>query len=359
MDVKRAFTHAVAIGGISIGGENPIAIQSMTNTRTEDAAATAEQIKRLEKAGCDIVRASVYSMDCARAIRNIKDSISIPLVADVHFDHRLAIAAAENGADKLRINPGNISRPEYIARLTDCAKMHGIPIRIGVNMGSLNAEAQKRYGRTPRALVESAMENIKLLEDNGFYDIVVSVKASSVRAMTESYEMLSGLCDYPLHLGVTEAGDIEAGTVKSAIGIGALLLKGIGDTVRVSLTGDPVQEVYAAKNILRSLGLCSGGVEIISCPTCGRTRVNLADIVSRVKEGTRNIKTGLRVAIMGCAVNGPGEAADADIGIACGEGKGVLFEHGKTVCSVAEEKLADTLIARIAQLDGGDCDGSV
>ena len=345
----RRPSRCVDIGKLQIGGQNKIAVQSMTNTRTEDVGATAEQIKRLEEAGCDIVRASVYSMPCAQAISRIKEKISIPFVADVHFDHRLAIAAAENGADKLRINPGNITKPEYVSMVVDCAKQHNIPIRIGVNAGSLNKDIKARFGNGPRALVESAMQNVSMLEKRGFYNTVISVKASSVPVMVRSYELLARLCDYPLHLGVTEAGDIYDGAVKNAAGLGALLLEGIGDTIRVSLTGDPVAEVHAAHDILRALGMYKGGVEIISCPTCGRTRVALESVVRRVKEETRSIRCPLKVAVMGCAVNGPGEASDADIGIACGEGKGVLFVKGRVICALPEEKLAEELIKRIHQ----------
>ena len=345
----RRLSRCINIGRLQIGGQNKIAVQSMTNTRTEDVDATAEQIKRLEEAGCDIVRASVYSMPCAQAISRIKEKISLPFVADVHFDHRLAIAAAENGADKLRINPGNITKPEYVSMVVDCAKQHNIPIRIGVNAGSLNKDIRARFGNGPRALVESAMQNVSMLEKRGFYNTVISVKASSVPVMVRSYELLARRCDYPLHLGVTEAGDIYDGAVKNAAGLGALLLEGIGDTIRVSLTGDPVAEVHAAHDILRALGMYKGGVEIISCPTCGRTRVALESVVKRVKEETRNIRCPLKVAVMGCAVNGPGEASDADIGIACGEGKGVLFVKGRVICALPEEKLAEELIKRIHQ----------
>lgn len=350
MDVVRKQKRTVRVGGVIMGGESSVPIQSMTNTPTEDAEATVEQILRLEAAGCDIVRVSVYSLDCAKAIPAIKSRISIPLVADVHFDHRLAVAAVENGADKLRINPGNISRPEYISIVTDCAKAHDIPIRIGVNMGSLNAVVAKRYGRSARALVASAMENVRMLEKREFENIVISVKASDVKTMVESYELLSRRCDYPLHLGVTEAGTAEQGIVKNAVGIGALLLKGIGDTIRVSLTGDPVQEIYAAQNILRSVGLYNKGIEIISCPTCGRTRVDLEGIIAQVKSRTAHISKPLRVAIMGCVVNGPGEAKDADVGIAGGEGKGALFRKGELIATVAEDKLVDLLVQEIEQL---------
>ncbi len=347
MDVVRRKSKIINVGGVAVGGTAPIVIQSMTNTRSENIFDTVAQIKQLQSAGCDIVRISVYSDQCAKAIKDIKNQISIPLVADVHFDHRLAIAAIENGADKLRINPGNISKAEYISKVTDCAKMHNIPIRIGVNLGSLNKDIQDKYGRSARALVESALENINMLEQRGFYDIAISVKASQVKTMVESYRMLAEKCEYPLHLGVTEAGDKYAGTVKNAVGMGSLLLDGIGDTIRVSLTGDPVNEIYAAQEILRSIGLYNKGVEIISCPTCGRTRVDLDKMVNTVRSQTQNVDKHITVAIMGCVVNGPGEAKDADIGIAGGEGKGVLFVKGEQVAVLPENELLQELINRI------------
>lgn len=347
MDVVRKKTKKINVGGVAIGDTAPIVIQSMTNTRTEDIAKTVEQIKCLEEAGCDVVRVSVYSEQCASAIKDIKCGISIPIVADVHFDYRLAIMAMENGVDKLRINPGNISKPEYISLVTDCAKAHKIPIRIGVNLGSLNKDIQSKYGRSATALVQSALDNIKMLEQRGFYDIAVSVKASDVRTMVDSYRMLAKTCDYPLHLGVTEAGDIYSGSIKNSIGMGALLLEGIGDTIRVSLTGDPVKEIYAAQEILRSIGLYNKGVEIISCPTCGRTRVDLNKMVNKVRENTKSVNKHIKVAIMGCVVNGPGEAMDADIGIAGGDGKGVLFIKGEQIAILDENELLNELINRI------------
>ena len=347
-------TREIKIGNVKIGNGNPIAVQSMTTADTADAEKTSEQIIELEKAGCDIVRASVYSMEAAKALKSIKENISIPLVADVHFDHRLAIAAIENGADKLRINPGNITSENAVKQVVDCAKMHGIPIRIGVNGGSLSATVRKKFGEnSAMALVASAMENVRILEKEHFYDIVISVKSSDVRKMIQAYRLLSAQCDYPLHLGVTEAGTKDIGTVKNAIGIGTLLLEGIGDTVRVSLTGDPCQEVYAAQNILRSIGLYNKGVEIISCPMCARTRIPLEKTVERVKNETADITKPIKVAVMGCVVNGPGEAKDADIGLAGGGGSGdkaVVFQKGEMLASGGMEEMTALLISHIRKM---------
>ncbi len=344
-------TREITVGNKKIGGENRVVIQSMTTADTADADKTAEQILRLEDAGCEIVRASVYDMNAAKAFGKIKEKISIPLVADVHFDYRLAIAAVENGADKLRINPGNITNENDIKKLVDCVKMHRIPIRIGVNGGSLSPKIREKYGEnSPEALVASAMENVRILENQGFYDICISVKSSDVRKMISAYRLLANMCDYPLHLGVTEAGTVDIGTVKNAIGIGTLLLDGIGDTIRVSLTGDPVNEVIAAKNILKSIGLYDSGVEIISCPMCARTRIPLEKIVVEVKGATEKIKKPLKVAVMGCVVNGPGEAKDADIGIAGGGGNGekaVVFKNGEKLASGDLDEMKALLIREI------------
>lgn len=344
-------TREITVGNKKIGGENRVVIQSMTTADTADADKTAEQILRLEDAGCEIVRASVYDMNAAKAFGKIKKKISIPLVADVHFDYRLAIAAVENGADKLRINPGNITNENDIKKLVDCVKMHRIPIRIGVNGGSLSPKIREKYGEnSPEALVASAMENVRILENQGFYDICISVKSSDVRKMISAYRLLANMCDYPLHLGVTEAGTVDIGTVKNAIGIGTLLLDGIGDTIRVSLTGDPVNEVIAAKNILKSIGLYDSGVEIISCPMCARTRIPLEKIVVEVKAATEKIKKPLKVAVMGCVVNGPGEAKDADIGIAGGGGNGekaVVFKNGEKLASGDLDEMKALLIREI------------
>lgn len=344
-------TREITVGNKKIGGANRVVIQSMTTADTADADKTAEQILRLEDAGCEIVRASVYDMNAAKAFGKIKEKISIPLVADVHFDYRLAIAAVENGADKLRINPGNITNENDIKKLVDCVKMHRIPIRIGVNGGSLSPKIRKKYGEnSPEALVASAMENVRILENQGFYDICISVKSSDVRKMISAYRLLANMCDYPLHLGVTEAGTVDIGTVKNAIGIGTLLLDGIGDTIRVSLTGDPVNEVIAAKNILKSIGLYDSGVEIISCPMCARTRIPLEKIVVEVKAATEKIKKPIKVAVMGCVVNGPGEAKDADIGIAGGGGNGekaVVFKNGEKLASGELDEMKALLIREI------------
>lgn len=323
-------TRTVVVKRVPIGGQAPISIQSMTNTDTRDAAATIEQIRCLEQAGCDIVRSSVYDAECAKAIRTIHDAIRIPLVADIHFDYRLAIAAMENGADKIRFNPGNIGSAEKVRAVVACAKAHGVPIRIGVNAGSLEAELKQKYGpSSPKAMLESAMRHVRILEQEGFYDIVLSMKSSSIRETVDVYRLAAKECDYPLHIGVTETGDVENGIIKSAIGIGALLLDGIGNTVRVSLTCDPVREVTTAKSILRALHLRNDDIEIVSCPTCGRTRVALFDAVEEVKRRLPHDRGYLKVAVMGCAVNGPGEAADADIGIAFGDGNGVIFKKGQ------------------------------
>ncbi len=347
-------TNEIKIGKLFIGNGNKIAIQSMTTADTANADATIEQILRLENAGCDIVRASVYNMEAAKAFKKIKDKINIPLVADVHFDYKLAIAAVENGADKLRINPGNITDEGAVKLLADCAKAHNVPIRIGVNGGSLSPEIRKKFGETSaEALVASAMENVKLLEEVGFYDICISVKSSNVRKMISAYEILSQKCNYPLHLGVTEAGTADIGVVKNAIGIGCLLLKGIGDTIRVSLTSDPVEEVYAAQNILRSIGLFNEGIEVISCPMCARTRIPLESIIKDVKNATKGVKKPLKVAVMGCVVNGPGEAKDADIGLAGGGGDGdkaVVFKHGNLLASGDLEKMKELLISEIHKM---------
>ena len=321
------------IGSRMIGGGNPVTIQSMTNTDTRDAEATARQILALEDAGCEIVRFSVYDEDCAKAIPKIKANTHIPLVADIHFDHRLAIAAIDAGIDKVRINPGNIGSEAKVRELVAAAKAADIPIRIGVNGGSLEKEILRKYGVTAEGMVESALSHAAILERCGFHNIVLSLKASTVTKTVQAYRLARERTAYPLHLGVTEAGMGEDALVKSSIGIGSLLLDGIGDTLRVSLTGDPVREVYAAKQILKAVGLRSEGVDIVSCPTCGRTRVDLADIVSRVKGSLIKSNKPLRVAVMGCAVNGPGEAREADIGIAFGAKNAVVFKKGELVYS--------------------------
>lgn len=345
-------TRELKIGNVKIGNGNKIAIQSMTNTDTADAKSTIEQIKALEDAGCDIVRASVNTVEAAKAFKTITENISIPLVADVHFDHRLAIMAVENGASKLRINPGNISE-DAVKSLVACVKEHNIPVRIGVNGGSLSPKVRKQFGEnSPEALVASAMENIKIFEEQNYFDMAVSVKSSDVRKMVKAYRMLSAQCDYPLHLGVTEAGTKETAIVKSAVGIGSLLLDGIGDTIRVSITGDPVQEIYAAQDILRSIGMFNRGVEIISCPTCARTKIPLESIVYKVKEATKDVEKPIRAAIMGCVVNGPGEAKDADIGIAGGGTgeKAVVFKSGEKLATGKLEDMVNVLIDEIHRM---------
>lgn len=347
----RKITREVKIGNKKIGGNNPILVQSMTNTDTHDIEKTIEQIRRLEAEGCDIIRVAVPDMEAAEAIKEIKKNINIPLVADIHFDYRLAIKSIENGADKIRINPGNIGREENIKKVVEIAKEKGIPIRIGVNSGSLEKEILHKYkGVTAEAVVESALKNVLILEKLGFYDIVISLKTTNVPLTIEAYKLASSKVDYPLHVGITEAGTIEAGTIKSAIGIGTLLYLGIGDTIRVSLTGDPVHEVRVGRQILRSLGLLKEGVEVISCPTCGRTKIDLIRLAEEVEKRTRNIKKPLKVAVMGCAVNGPGEAKEADIGIAGGDGEGVIFKKGKVYKKVKEEELVEELMKEIEKL---------
>ena len=351
MSFKRRKTREINIGGVKIGGDNPIAIQSMCNTDTRNVKATVDQIKRLEKAGCEIIRVAVPDMDAAECIRDIKKSIDIPLVADIHFDYRLALRCMENGIDKIRINPGNIGSADRVKQVADMAKRNGIPIRIGVNSGSLEKNLVEKYGGvTPQGLVESALGHIKLLEENDFYDIAVSIKASNVPFSVEVYELLSDTVDYPLHVGITEAGTVWGGTVKSAVGIGAILSRGIGDTIRVSLTGDPVEEIYAAKEILKSLELRKFGVEFISCPTCGRTSIDLIKIANEVEERVRNIDKNIKVAVMGCAVNGPGEAREADIGIAGGHGEGLIFKKGQILRKVPEDRLVEELLKEIELL---------
>lgn len=326
-------TKRFKIGNVEIGGGAPVTIQSMTNTDTRDAQATAAQILRLEEAGCQIVRFSVYDEDCAKAIPAIKALTHIPLVADIHFDHRLALAAMDNGIDKVRINPGNIGSEQKVRELASAAKANGIPIRIGVNGGSLEKDILAKYGVSTEGMVESALHHAALLEKCGFYDIVLSLKASTVKKTVEACRLARERTPYPLHLGVTEAGMGEAALVKSAIGIGALLVDGIGDTIRVSMTGDPVQEVYAAKRILAASGVRPSGVEIVSCPTCGRTRVDLPSIVRKVTDSIPETDKSLRVAVMGCAVNGPGESREADIGIAFGANNAVVFKKGELIYS--------------------------
>ena len=349
--IERKNTYPVRIRDLYIGGDHPILVQSMTNTHTEDIGSTVEQIRRLESAGCDIVRVSCYDSACSKAIRAIRDAVSLPLVADIHFDYRLAIEAMENGADKIRFNPGNIGSEDRVRSLVDCAKQHHVPIRIGVNAGSLEKDLKERFGAlSPEAMVESALRHIRLLEQQGFTDIVVSLKASDVTVMSKAYRTLSAIIDYPLHIGVTETGSVERGITKSCIGIGSLLLDGIGDTLRVSLTDDPVREVIVGKEILRSIGLLKDDIEIISCPTCGRTQIDLKSIVEDLEKRLPRNKGYLKVAVMGCAVNGPGEASDADIGIAFGKGNGVLFKNGRKLCSSDLPGILDLLVSEVNKM---------
>ncbi len=326
-------THQVFVGSVPIGGGAPVSIQSMTNTDTRDAGATIDQIHALENAGCEIVRSSVYDEKCVEAIKRIIPNIHIPLVADIHFDHRLAIASIEAGIAKVRINPGNIGSAAKVRELVACAKANHVPIRIGVNGGSLSRDILEKYGVCAEGLVESALEHVRILEKEGFQDIIISLKSSNVSMMVKAYRLAAKKVAYPLHLGVTEAGIGEAAMLKSAVGIGSLLLDGIGDTIRVSMTGDVIQEVAAAKKILSAVGIRSFGAEIISCPTCGRTRVSLPDIVNRISAALPENSKAIRIAVMGCAVNGPGEAREADIGIAFGSKNAVIFKHGEIVCS--------------------------
>ena len=340
---KMKTTRAIQLGKLVIGGGSPVTVQSMTNTDTRDVVATSEQIRQLGLSGCDIVRVSVYDKECARAVRPLVDGTRIPLVADIHFDYELALLAMENGINKLRINPGNLRNEQEVRAVADCAKAHGIPIRIGVNSGSVPKDILARDGGvTAQGLVDSALGHVRLLEQAGFDQIVLSLKASDVRLMVEAYRLASRTFDYPLHLGVTEAGLPGQGTLKSAIGIGALLLDGIGDTLRVSLTGSPLTEPEAAINILKALGM-RGGLELISCPTCGRTEVDIEDIAQRVQEATRHITEPVKVAIMGCVVNGPGEAKGADIAFCGGKTGSALYRQGKFVKRITEDPVPDIL----------------
>lgn len=342
--MNRKITRVVRVGGVAIGGGAPVTVQSMTNTKTEDIGATVEQIHALAEAGCEIVRCAVPTMEAAEALREIRRQITIPLVADIHFDYRLALKAIESGVDKVRINPGNIGSEERVRAVAESAKEHGIPIRIGVNSGSLEKPLLEKYGGvTAEALVESALSQAMILEKMQFTDIVISIKASDVPLCVDAYELLSQRTDYPLHIGITEAGTPYDGTVKSAVGLGILLHEGIGDTLRVSLTGDPVEEIRAGKAILKAAGLRKGGIEVVSCPTCGRTQIDLITLAEQVNEMVRDMPLDLKVAVMGCVVNGPGEAREADIGIAGGIGEGLLIRHGEVIRKVPENRLLEAL----------------
>ncbi|MGI6123501.1 MAG: flavodoxin-dependent (E)-4-hydroxy-3-methylbut-2-enyl-diphosphate synthase [Acetivibrionales bacterium] len=349
--MMRRKTRKIRVGNVFIGGDAPITIQSMTNTKTSDIDSTVSQIQALANAGCDIVRVAVPDMEAAEAISGIKERISIPLVADIHFDYRLALKAMENGADKIRINPGNIGSVEHVKEVVQMAKAKEIPIRIGVNGGSLEKDLLKKYGHVcAEALVESALGHVKILEDLNFYNIVISIKSSDVKLSFKAHQMLSKSVDYPLHIGVTEAGTPYSGTIKSAVGIGAMLLSGIGDTIRVSLTGDPVLEIKAAKEILKACGLNKKGVVFVSCPTCGRTQINLIDIAQKVEEALEDIEKPIKVAVMGCVVNGPGEAREADIGIAGGKGSAVIFKKGEIIRKVSEDQIVEALLEEIKKM---------
>ena len=344
-------TRQINIGGVIIGGGAPVVIQSMLNTKTTDVEGSLEQIRQLKNAGCQIARLAVPNMEAARTFADICKESPLPLVADIHFDYKLAIAAAEGGAAKIRINPGNIGGEDRVQAVVDVCREKKIPIRIGVNGGSLDKRLLEKYGHpTAEALVESAFEHLELLEKRGFYDTCVSMKSSTVPTMVAAARLFREKCDYPIHIGVTETGPVRQGLIKSAMGIGALLLDGIGDTVRVSLTDDPVEEVYAAKDILKAAGLRKEGVNIVSCPTCGRTRIDLIGLVNRVDEALKDCQKPITVAVMGCVVNGPGEAREADIGIAGGDGWGMIFEKGEQVEKLPYDELLPALLKRIEQL---------
>ncbi len=340
----REQTKVIHIGDKVIGGGNPVLIQSMTNTRTEDVAATVAQIHRLEQAGCEIIRCTVPTLEAAQALKEIKKEITIPLVADIHFDYKMAIAAMENGADKIRINPGNIGSRENVKAVVDVAKERNIPIRVGVNSGSLEKNLVEKYhGVTADGIVESALDKVHIIEELGYDNLVISIKSSDVLMCTKAHEVLADKTKYPLHVGITESGTVWSGNIKSALGLGMILSQGIGDTIRVSLTGDPVEEIKSAKLILRTLGLRKGGIEVVSCPTCGRTKIDLIGLATKVEEMVADIPLDIKVAVMGCAVNGPGEAKEADIGIAGGIGEGLLIKHGEIVRKVPEEQLLAVL----------------
>ena len=340
----REHTRVVKIGDRVIGGGNPVLIQSMTNTRTDDVEATVAQIHRLEKQGCEIIRCTVPDMASAKALREIKRQIGIPLVADIHFDYKMAIAAIENGADKIRINPGNIGGRDRLKAVVDTAKAHGVPIRVGVNSGSLErALVEKYHGVTAEGIVESALDKVRIIEEMDYDNLVISIKSSNVMMCIRAHELLAEKTDYPLHVGITESGTVYSGNIRSALGLGVILYQGIGDTIRVSLTGDPVEEIKSAKMILRTMGLRKGGIEVVSCPTCGRTKIDLIGLADKVEKMTEDFPLDIKVAVMGCAVNGPGEAREADIGIAGGNGEGLLFRHGQIIRKVPEDQLLAVL----------------
>ena len=342
--MTRNDTKVIRIGNCRIGGGNPVAIQSMTNTKTEDVDATVSQILALERAGCDIIRCAVPTMEAAEALKEIKKQIHIPLVADIHFDYRLAIAAIENGADKIRINPGNIGSEDRVRAVVEKAKEYNVPIRVGVNSGSLEKELVEKYGGvTAEGIVESALDKVHMIERMGYENLVVSIKSSDVMMCVKAHELIAKECPYPLHVGITESGTLMSGNIKSSVGLGIILHEGIGDTIRVSMTGDPLEEIKSAKLILKTLGLRTGGIEVVSCPTCGRTRIDLISLANQVETMVAEFPLDIKVAVMGCVVNGPGEAKEADIGIAGGIGEGLLIKKGEIIRKVKEEELLDAL----------------
>lgn len=348
---KHGETKKVMVGNVPVGGGSPISVQSMLSVPAWDIQGNVEQAVRLEKAGCEIIRVAVPTLEAAELVTAIKEKISIPLVADIHFDYRIALACAERGVDKIRINPGNIGDQKRVKAVADACRMRGIPIRIGVNSGSVEKPILEKYGSpTPQALCESALGHVKLLEECDFEEIVLSLKSSDVATTVAAYRLIAEQCSYPLHLGVTEAGTLKAGLIKSAAGLGALLLEGIGDTIRVSLTADPVEEVAAGRELLRALGLSNKGASLVSCPTCGRTQIDLISLAGQVEEYLRGVDKPITVAVMGCAVNGPGEAREADIGIAGGKGEGLLFKKGQILRKVPEDKLLEELKREIELL---------
>jgi len=349
--IKRRKTKQITVGNMPIGGDAPISVQSMTNTDTRQVEETVAQIKRLEAVGCELIRVAIVDMEAARAIQSIRDQINIPLIADIHFDHRLAIASMEHGAQAIRINPGNIGGPKKLAKVVDAAKNHVVPIRIGVNSGSLEKDILKKYGHpTPEALAESAMRNVELLENQEFNEIKISIKSSDPLITVESYRLLANRCSYPFHLGVTEAGGLIAGTVKSSVALGILLYEGIGDTFRISLTRDPVEEIRVGYEILRALNIRHRGPELISCPTCGRCQVNLFNLADEVEHHIQTMEKPLKIAVMGCVVNGPGEAKEADIGVAGGKGVGIIFKKGKLYKKVAENELLEVFLKELDRM---------
>jgi len=353
--INRRKTRQIWVGDIAVGGDSPVSVQSMTNTDTRDAEATIEQIYRLEAAGCEIIRSAVLDQEAAAAIRAIRDAIHIPLIADIHFDSRLAVRAMENGADGIRINPGNLGGKEKLAQVVDAAKRHKVPIRVGVNSGSIEKDLLKQHGYptadNPQALIESALRNVRLIENLGYDEMKISIKSSDVLTTVNGYRQLSAQTDYPLHLGVTEAGGLIAGTVKSSVALGILLSQGIGDTFRISLTRDPVEEIRVGYELLRSLKIRERGPELISCPTCGRTRIDLFRLAEEVERYVQTMQSRIKVAVMGCVVNGPGEAKEADIGVTGGNGIGIIFKKGEIVKKVAEDELLDTFMAELKKME--------